>query len=201
MPTVKILHSFACAGAMVLSGCATTLLPSLDDIANGQAYSVAPPDAPSGAAVDAFARTFLNEIQPASILNRAEYCGYFFLDANGQLQGTPPIRGQFASCEMLAPQPGQGIIASYHTHGSHSVHFDDEVPSVIDLESDFIFGIDGYVSTPGGRVWLVDFQTLSTSQVCGTGCVFNDPTYEPDESDTILPSYSLQALRDRQRLF
>jgi len=75
MPTVKILHSFACAGAMVLSGCATTLLPSLDDIANGQAYSVAPPDAPSGAAVDAFARTFLNEIQPASCKARPLFGG------------------------------------------------------------------------------------------------------------------------------
>ena len=46
-------------------------------------FTVAPPNAPSGAAVDNFARSFLNNIQARSFAERREYCGYFFIDADG----------------------------------------------------------------------------------------------------------------------
>ena len=163
--------------------------------------SVAPPNAPSGPAVDAFARNFLDSIQAQSIRDRAEYCGYFFVDAAGRLQATPPIRGRLAACDMPAPQPGQGIFASYHTHGSYDFGYDNEVPSTIDLLSDFQFGIDGYVSTPGGRVWLVDYQTRSTSQVCGLRCVTSDsafPAVEPGKP--VQQSYTVESLRVRYSL-
>ena len=163
----------------------------------GGGFSVAPPNAPSGPAVDQFARSFLNGLQARSIAERREYCGYFFLDGNGRLQGTPPRRGRLASCEMPEPLAGQGIIASYHTHGAFDVGFDNEVPSVIDLTSDFDYGIDGYVSTPGGRVWLVDFQTQSTRQICGLRCVTSDTGFRPVGEANIQPSYTLQALQRR----
>ena len=162
------------------------------------AESVAPPNAPSGPSVDAFARSFLNSIQAQSIRDRAEYCGYFFVDALGQMQATPPIRGRLASCDMPAPQPGQGVFASYHTHGAYDFGYDNEVPSTIDLLSDFQFGIDGYVSTPGGRVWLVDYQTRSTQQVCGLRCVTSDsnfPMIEPGKA--VQQRYTVESLRVR----
>ncbi len=164
-------------------------------------FTVAPPNAPSGPVVDNFARNFLNNVQPLSIAQRREHCGYFFIGSNGQLQGTPPRPGTFASCDMPAPLVGQNIIASYHTHGAYGRQYDNEVPSVVDLTSDFDFGIDGYVSTPGGRVWLVDFQTLSTSQLCGLRCVTSDPGFVPIGEDRIRQSYTVQTLQRRTSIF
>jgi hypothetical protein len=68
---------------------------------------------------------------------------------------------------------------------------------VIDLTSDFDFGIDGYVSPPGGRVWLVDFQTRTTLQLCGLRCVTSDPGFLPQDEDKIRQSYSVQTLQRR----
>lgn len=196
------LSPLLAAAAFALSGCGQTYVPAstaTSDTFQQQAavFSVAPPDAPTGPAVDAFARNFLDSIQAPSIADRAEYCGYFFVDGAGQLKATPPRRGTFATCDMPAPRPGQGIIASYHTHGAFARRYDNEVPSVIDLTSDFDYGIDGYVSTPGGRVWLVDFQTRSTRQICGIRCVTTDPNFRPDPDDLIQPSYTLTALEQR----
>lgn len=164
-------------------------------------FTVAPPNAPSGAAVDNFARAFLDGLQARSFAERREFCGYFFIDSDGNLQGTPPRRGTVASCDMPAPQVGQGIIASYHTHGAYGPAFDNEVPSTIDLTSDFDYGIDGYVSTPGGRVWLVDFQTLQTRQICGLSCVRADPGFVPKGESSIRTSYTVPELRRRNLPF
>jgi hypothetical protein len=160
-------------------------------------FSVAPANAPSGPLVDNFARNFLNTLQVRSIAERREHCGYFFIGSDGSLQASTPRGGTFASCDMPAPLVGQGIIASYHTHGAYGRQYDNEVPSVIDLTSDFDFGIDGYVSTPGGRVWLVDFQTRTTQQLCGLRCVTSDPGFVPFEEDRIRQSYSVQTLQRR----
>jgi hypothetical protein len=160
-------------------------------------FSVAPANAPSGPLVDNFARNFLNTLQVRSIAERREHCGYFFIGSDGSLQASTPRGGTFASCDMPAPLVGQGIIASYHTHGAYGRQYDNEVPSVTDLTSDFDFGIDGYVSTPGGRVWLVDFQTRTTQQLCGPRCVTSDPGFVPFEEDRIRQSYSVQTLQRR----
>jgi hypothetical protein len=160
-------------------------------------FSVAPANAPSGPLVDNFARNFLNTLQVRSIAERREHCGYFFIGSDGRLQASTPRGGTFASCDMPAPLAGQGIFASYHTHGAYGRRYDNEVPSVIDLTSDFDFGIDGYVSTPGGRVWLVDFQTRTTLQLCGLRCVTSDPGFLPQDEDKIRQSYSVQTLQRR----
>jgi len=190
---------------------AATLGLAACDAPNGQSsfqprqinagFSVAPPNAPSGPVIDNFAVSFLNGIQARSFAERREYCGYFFIDRDGFIQGTPPRPGTFASCDMPAPLAGQGIIASYHTHGAYGRGFDNEVPSVIDLTSDFDYGIDGYVSTPGGRVWLVDFQTFSTRQLCGLRCVTSDPGFIPQGEAGIQTTYSMQALQRRSAGF
>ncbi|MEL6960661.1 MAG: DUF4329 domain-containing protein [Pseudomonadota bacterium] len=163
--------------------------------------SVAPPNAPSGPVPDQFAINFLNSIQARSIAEEREYCGYFFLNAQGQIEATRPVPGTFASCAMPAPRPGEGIFASYHTHGAYGSDYDNEVPSTLDLQSDFQFGIDGYVSTPGGRVWLVDFQTRSTRQLCGLRCVTSDPGFVPQGEAGIRASFTLGDLQRRMASF
>lgn len=206
------LTSLLAAATLALSACdspnqsQTFVVPSAS---SGQSsaqpvntgFSVAPRNAPSGPAVDAFARQFLDGIQARSITERREYCGYFFINAQGQVQGTPPRPGTFAGCSMPAPRAGQGIFASYHTHGAYGAGYDNEVPSLIDLASDFDFGIDGYVSTPGGRIWLIDFQTLSTRQICGLRCVTSDPGYVPQDEAGIQSAFSLSGLQRRASRF
>lgn len=164
-------------------------------------FSVAPANAPSGPVVDAFARDFLDTIQPISFAERREFCGYFYVGTDGRLRATPPRRGTFASCTMNEPRKGQGVIASYHTHGAYAPGYDNEVPSAIDLESDFDYGIDGYVATPGGRIWLVDYQTRSTRQVCGLGCVQVDPAFRPQNEGSVRPVYTLPQLQQRGAQF
>lgn len=164
----------------------------------GTTYSIAPLNPPSSAAADTFARVFLNEIQPRSITEGVEYCGFFFITDTGQIFGTPPVRGRRAGCDLIAPEPGQGVFASYHTHGAYSPAYASEVPSLIDLQGDFQLGIDGYVSTPAGRVWVVEFQTRSTAQICGRNCVYADPNYDPRAERSVAQSYTMDELRQRR---
>lgn len=198
----------AALGLALLAGCAT---PSVTGVspkgeplgaqyarsAPAPAAPVVPANRPSDAQAHAFARAFLDSIQQPSIADRVEYCGYFYVTGDGSLAATPPRRGTFATCDMPSPRPGSGIYASYHTHGAFGKDYDNEVPSVTDLLSDFDFGLDGYVSTPGGRVWHVDHGTRSTRQVCGRGCVFVDPGFVPVGERAIRASYTLPQLGQR----
>lgn len=145
--------------------------------------------------VDAFARTVLNALQPRSIAETREYCGYIYALADGTLAATPATRGTEASCDMNFPS--RGAIASYHTHGSFSARYDNEVPSTSDLQSDFDFNVDGYVSTPGGRLWRVDHQARIARQVCGAPCVYADPNNDPNDAGHVAQTYTLAQLARR----
>lgn len=194
-----MIRTAALLAALTLAACGAPVQQSSPRAAvqSNAGFSVAPANAPSGPAVDAFARDYLNTLQARSFAGQREYCGYFFIDRAGFLQATPPRAGSFAGCDMPAPRRGEGIVASYHTHGSYDPRYDNEVPSTIDLVSDFEFGIDGYVSTPGGRVWLVDFQTRSTRQICGLRCVMPDPNFRPQNESAVRASYTLPDLQRR----
>ena len=147
----------------------------------GQAgFTVVPAGAPSGAVVNNFAMQVLNDIQPQSIAQEREYCGYIFVTPTGQLNATPPRLGTLTGCEMPEPLIGQGMIASYHTHGAYNPVLGGEFPSDVDLISDFNYGTDGFIGTPGGRVWHVDFQTRTAYQLCGQGCITSDSAFRGD---------------------
>jgi len=191
LTTLLAATTFALAGCDVPQG-------SNSPIRVNEGFSVVAPGAPSGAVVDRFAINFLNTLQPRSIRERREYCGYIILNQSGQLEATPPRPGTFAGCNMPAPQVGEGIIASYQTHGAYGPRYDNEVPSTVDLMSDFDFGMDGYVSTPGGRVWLVDFQTRTTRQLCGLSCVYVDPGFVPQNEAGVRQVYDLEGIQRRQ---
>ena len=109
--------------------------------------------------VDAVAEAVLMEAQALSLANNREYCGYIAFNAADKLQFTAPIRGDIESCEPPVVPDSWELIASYHTHGAldpNNPDFSFELPSSGDLESDSDEGVDGYLSTPGGRFDTVD---------------------------------------------
>ena len=145
----------------------------------------------------AFMKAQLNAIQPRSIAEDREYCGYLGILSNGDFAISGPKRGQPAGCTPDNPPATMRVIASYHTHAAYAPRYDSEVPSATDLEGDIQEGINGYVSTPGGRMWFTDGAAQSTTQICGIGCLVADPRFRP-EPDPVKQSYSLAELRQRQ---
>jgi hypothetical protein len=153
--------------------------------------------APDGARAGRFAKAFLDAIQPRSVALRREFCGVFHVTETSAIAATPPRVGDFAGCEMPVPRAGAGGFASYHTHSAFAPGHDNEVPSLQDLRNDVRLGIDGCVSTPGGRVWRVDHATRSAVQLCGLGCVFMDPGFVPLNEPGLRARYSMADLRRR----
>ena len=196
LDTYMLRSCFTFLAAVTLVACAEPIETiSKQPATFPQAISVQP--GPEQTAVDTFARNFLDSIQARSITDRREYCGYFFRDSVGQIKATQPRRGTFATCSMPAPTRGDGIFASYHTHGAYGPQYDNEVPSTTDLLSDFQLGVDGYISTPGGRIWRVSSNTRDAQQVCGLGCVTRDPGFVPRDESNVRQRYTVVTLNQR----
>ena len=150
--------------------------------------------------VQAYAKQQLGALQQRSFASDKELCAIIFEDSDGNL-GTTPIReGDVASCDItFFDEPGMGPIASFHTHGSFDRNYDSEVPSDIDIESDIASGSDGYVSTPGGRFWRIDAAAQKAIQICGEGCLEQDPDFKPCPPGAIAEEYSRAELNARAR--
>ena len=145
-----------------------------------------------------FAKAQLDALQPASFADDKELCGIIFETSDHELGASIPRDGDQASCDIAYfDEPGMVPIASFHTHGKHSRRYDGEVPSVVDIRSDIATGMDGYVSTPGGRLWRVDHREAAAELVCGPGCVTQDPNYTPCPSDAIKTRYTMRDLEVR----
>ena len=117
----------------------------------------------------AAARQILSGLQERSIQNNREYCGVLLRKDDGTLISSKAYRGTKARCRVRRIPSGAEVVASYHTHGAYLPGFDNEVPSILDLEVEMEWGIDGYVSTPGGRFWHVDGRAGTVNLVCGSG--------------------------------
>ena len=125
-----------------------------------------------------YARAELEEVQSRSIARNQEYCGVIFEDEGGNLQTSKIYEGGRAQCAFDWGVPlGNHVVASFHTHGGYDEDFDSEVPSVEDVATDIDARIDGFVSTPGGRIWHVEWQEGVAVQMCGEGCIEQDPKY------------------------
>jgi hypothetical protein len=145
-----------------------------------------------------FAKAMLNGVQAASFAANREYCGYLLLTLDGQLAATSAAQGRMSSCRANLPPEGHLIVASFHTHGAFDYDTPAEFPSVGDVEADQAEGIDGYVSTPGGRLWFVDGTDLLVSQLCSVGCMIQDPNFQAGLDGVIKVSYSVEELRRLQ---
>lgn len=168
--------------------------------------AVAPP-APRHAAAQAtgtgdelaFATAILTALQIRSFNENREYCGYLGRDSAGRLISTRHSAGSEASCYLPAIPAGMTVLASYHTHGTYSPIYASEFPTTMDIETDRADGVDGYIATPGGRLWYVDSDAMTVRQLCGPGCLPQDPSYRPDEAGQIRTAYTYRDLQLRER--
>jgi hypothetical protein len=150
--------------------------------------------------VQAFARQRLDAMQARSFSDRVELCAIIFENSDGKLDTTEVREGDEATCDLrYFDEPGMAPLASIHTHGAFDQNYDSEVPSLLDLESDIESRLDGYVSTPGGRFWRIDWQQERAVLVCREGCLKQDPAYRPCAGDAIAPAYSRPQLSARTR--
>ena len=139
---------------------------------------------------------FLEGLQARSVAGDREYCGYLGYDGAGNFAFSGPQQGGEAWCEPV--RPGDlDVIASYHTHGAYGHEHDAEVPSPEDVDTDVAEGVFGYVSTPGGRVWLIDWRDATATQVCGLGCIIADPFRDPAEDGRVARVYTRDDLAAR----
>ncbi len=142
----------------------------------------------------ALVKQVLAELQRPSIRQNVEYCGYIGYDASGRLVASKPTRGDEATCLARNAHDIAVIVASYHTHGAFSQEYYGEIPSGDDMEGDEEMGIDGYVATPGGRLWYVDTTDMVTSQICGVGCLPRDARFRRGADGHIRKSYTYRQL-------
>ena len=143
---------------------------------------------------EALMRAVFAELNPISIADNVEYCGYLGFTTEGELAVSPPTRGDESSCLSDEPDNLELVIASYHTHAGFSTDYNSELPSGTDMEGDEEEGIDGWVATPGGRLWYIDTTDMVTWQVCGIGCIPSDPAFITGDSGIIEQSYSYDDL-------
>lgn len=151
---------------------------------------------PQSAREIAFVKTVLNEAQVLSLKTGREYCGYIGLDADGEYVATPPKRGWKRHCKAKDVSRSLIKIASYRTHGTFAEDYEAERPHFKEIEADIYEGIDGYVATPGGRVWFLDGFHMTAKVICGEGCVKSDKNYKPQ---TELGEGLVYSVRDMQK--
>ncbi|UTH48519.1 DUF4329 domain-containing protein [Loktanella salsilacus] len=146
----------------------------------------------------ALARTVLSDLQTLSFKKKREYCGYLGLTRDGTLISSDPVVGDMASCAARFPDD-IAVIASYHTHGTFDEGYFNEMPSTIDVESDSAAYMNGYVATPGGRLWFINGRTRVSRQICGLGCLPVAPQFRKEADGEVAEEYTFEALRRHQR--
>lgn len=159
----------------------------------------ASPTVAQDAAELAAARAVLLQLQPRSFAENREYCGYIGRLPDGRLTATEVTRGDVWSCLSRGDESRfVEIVASFHTHAAFDRAADSEVPSTDDVRGDMSEQVNGYVATPGGRLWYIDWRRGVATQVCGAGCMGQDPNYIPGDSGPIAQRYTLQELQVRE---
>ncbi len=145
------------------------------------------------------ARQVLLQLQPRSFAENLEYCGYVGRMPDGSLTATEVTRGDAWGCLSRGDESRfVEIVASFHTHAAFDRAADSEVPSTDDMRGDIEEQVNGYVATPGGRLWYIDWQRQVATQVCGLGCMGQDPNFIPGDAGPIAQSYTLQDLMRRE---
>lgn len=148
-----------------------------------------------------FARAKLSELQQQSFDSDVELCGIIAENSEGELISRTLTEGEQDSCDIayfdvrtLLPR------ATFHTHAGYSAQFDSEVPSVIDMQGDMSSRLNGYIATPGGRFWEIDWQRGVAKQICGEGCLPQDSNYRQCNAPPPESEYTLERLQARERM-
>ncbi len=125
----------------------------------------------------AFAYEVLEDLNAHSIFVDLEYCGFIFYDSNDALRATEAEKGRPASCLPVLPEGDVRVVASYHTHAAFDAMSFNEYPSEQDMEGDFANRQNGYIATPGGRLWFVERRKRAARVICGYRCLPYDRRY------------------------
>lgn len=176
----------AAASTLVLAACGA---PTQNGFETDPDYSYAE--------TTALARSTLQSLQAISFRENREYCGYLALSPAGKLSATKAARGSSTSCLPSTPPAGYVLVASYHTHGAYLQGAFSEVPSSTDIQGDAYEGVNGYVSTPGGRFWFINGAQETATLICGEGCLAADPRYV--QEFPVESTYTLRELQDREQ--
>lgn len=142
------------------------------------------PQAPAraqSAGETAYVMALLRAMNQLSIRFDREVCGFILRDADGAYSSTKVSWGGAASCASLPIAPGVTPVSSWHTHAAWDPAYDGEVPSIQDVEGDMALGVNGWVATPGGRLWVVDGATGAIRQHCDRDCLPSDPDFGADD--------------------
>jgi hypothetical protein len=145
----------------------------------------------------AFVMALMRAMNQLSVRFDREVCGFVLRDARGVYSSTKVSWGGPASCASLPLLPGVTAVSSWHTHAAWAPGYDGEVPSTQDVEGDMRMGTNGWVATPGGRLWFVEGATGDLRQVCGRGCLPVDPGFVPEEHGPVPEALSLEGLYGR----
>jgi len=147
----------------------------------------------------AVARGVLMQLQARSFAENVEYCGYIGRMPDGRLTATEVTRGDGWGCLSRGDEDRfVAVVASFHTHAAYDRAADSEVPSTEDLIGDMEERVNGYIATPGGRLWFVDWRRGVATQLCGLGCMGQDPDFVPGSGGPIAQSYTLRDLMQRE---
>ena len=145
-----------------------------------------------------YTRATLEDLQERSITQNQEFCGVVYEDEEGTLHTSRIYDGTRAACAFDWGLPlGNNVVASFHTHGGYDIDFDSEMPSIEDLASDIDARIYGFISTPGGRLWQTDWKRETATQICGEGCLRQDPRYAGTQKERLALSYTFDDLQTR----
>lgn len=147
------------------------------------------------AAEIALVRQRLERVQRQSFRGDREYCGYLGRTRSGRLVVTRMRRGQRNGCTPPLPQRGLTLLASIHTHGAYARDVPAEFPTTLDIDSDAAEGVNGYIGTPGGRLWFIDSAARVAYQLCGPGCLPQDPHFHAGDDGVIKRGYRYRDLR------
>lgn len=139
---------------------------------------------------------FFTDLQELSFKKRSEFCGFVGHDADGSLIASEPVRGDRDSCPLEWPAD-IAVIASYHTHGTFDFTYYNEMPSDTDMLSDQSLGVNGWIATPGGRLWFVNSGRMVAKQVCGVGCLPVAPNFYKAQAGDVAKVYTFDALVER----
>jgi proteasome lid subunit RPN8/RPN11 len=142
-----------------------------------------------------FVKAHLDSLQEKSFRENREYCGYIFVDEEGGFHAGRDYEGTESGCGVALKNARHKAIATYHTHGGYLAHYENELPSPDDLLNDLEEALDGYISTPGGRMWLTDAERDAAILLCKQGCLKVDEDFEVDESRVVKERYTLRQIR------
>lgn len=145
-------------------------------------------------------RNRLGPLQHLSFATNREYCGYLYRLPDGRLEFTEMVRGGRDGCTPVVPLKRIELVASVHTHGAYDPSVPAEFPTVLDMDSDKRERVNGYVATPGGRLWFIDTRSGITYQVCGIACLPQDPGFHVGDDGEIAGRYTYRDLVELESL-